>query len=301
MMRLISCFVFSIFVTATFGQQEAIIESGNSKLFYRTFGSGDPLLIINGGPGMNSDGFVSLAKSLAKNNMIIIYDQRGTGRSTLQNVDTTTITMRLMANDIENLRKHLNINSWVLLGHSFGGMLASYYTSIYPGRVKALILSSSGGLDLGLLSYVGKMINSKLNKQQRDSVDYWTKEMSNGDTSYFAKYGRGKFLANAYVYNKKNVPVIAERLTQSNHKVNDLVWQNLQKIKFDCITRLRSFKKPVLIIQGKEDIVTMQTALQEKKTFQHAKLVILDNCVHYGWLDAPEKYFFEVESFLKSN
>jgi proline iminopeptidase len=88
------------------------------------------VLIINGGPGMNSDGFVGVAQKLSKNNRTIIYDQRGTGRSTLTKTDTSTITMKLMAADIEALRKQLNIKSWIILGHSFGGMLASYYASL---------------------------------------------------------------------------------------------------------------------------------------------------------------------------
>jgi len=62
---------------------------------------------------------------------------------------------------------------------------------------------------------------------------------------------RGLALAPAYVYNRKNIPAIAARLTQGNSIVNGLVWQDLQKIKFDCKNKLSQFNKPVLIIQGK--------------------------------------------------
>ena len=293
--------VVNVICLSAYSQTEGYAASADSKIYYRTFGLGKPLLIINGGPGMNSDGFVDLAKALSKNYRTIIYDQRGTGKSTLQKLDTSTITMQLMVDDIEFLRKHLKIERWFVLGHSFGGMLASYYATLYPQNIESLILSSSGGMDLGLLSYVSKRINSKLSSQERDSLSYWDKKINNGDTSFFARLHRGLALAPAYVYDRKNIPLIAERLTQGNHPVNDLVWQDLQKIRFDCKSKLSQFNKPVLIIQGKEDIIEEQTALQEHTIFKNSKLVLMNHCVHYGWLDRPDIYFHEVENFLQLN
>ena len=284
-----------------YGQDEGIIKNGNNKIHYRTFGKGLPILIINGGPGMNSDGFAGLAAQLGKDYQTIIYDQRGTGKSTVENPDSTNITMKLMVEDIETLRKHLNIDSWILLGHSFGGMLASYYATFYPEHIKGMILSSSGGIDLGLLNNVGNNINSKLTKKELDEVKYWGEKIDNGDTSHYAKLQRGKALANAYVYNKKNIPAIAERLTQSKPLITDLVWEDLQRIKFDCSEKLSSFDKPVLIIQGKQDIVPESIAKKEQQVLKNSKLVLLDKCVHYGWLDRPDEYFNNINKFIQKN
>ncbi len=55
----------------------------------------------------------------------IIYDQRGTGRNTIDLPDSNNITMDLMVTDIENLRKKLKIQKWTVLGHSFGGLLGN--------------------------------------------------------------------------------------------------------------------------------------------------------------------------------
>ena len=292
---------FIILNIITFGQNEGIIKNGEANIHYRTFGKGLPILIINGGPGMNSDGFAGLAAQLAKDYETIIYDQRGTGKSTIENPDSTNITMKLLVEDIEVLRKHLNIDRWVILGHSFGGMLASYYATFYPEHIKGMILSSSGGIDLGLLNNVGNNINSKLTKKELDAVKYWGNKIENGDTSHYAKLQRGKALANAYVYNKKNIPAIAERLTQSKPLITDLVWEDLQRIKFDCSEELSSFDKPVLIIQGKQDIVPESIAKKEHQVLKNSKLVLLDKCVHYGWLDRPDEYFNNVNKFIQKN
>ena len=285
----------------TYAQKDGFAQSDGVKIYYRTFGTGTPILIINGGPGLNSDGFVDLAKTLSAQNQTIVYDQRGTGKSVMQKIDASSITMELMIDDMENLRKQLKIERWIILGHSFGGMLASYYATIHPDRIISMILSSSGGIDLDLLSYVSKNINARLTPQQQDSASYWSQKINNGDTSYFARWQRAKVLANAYVYDKKYALPIAERLTQSDLRVNNLIWQNMQKIKFNCAPKLSTFTKPVLIIQGKQDIIEEWTSQKANKILKNSKLVILDHCVHYGWLDNRDMYLSEVEKFISGN
>jgi len=282
----------------TNAQSEGLINNGNAKIYYRTFGKGTPVLIINGGPGMNSDGFVELAKKLSGNHQTIIYDQRGTGRSLLQAVNENTISMDEMVQDIEVLRKHLKISQWTVFGHSFGGMLASYYATIHPANISALILSSSGGIDLELRESAGSTILNKLTKEEQEAVNYWQAKIDAGDTSYAVKLERGMALAPAYVYDRKHIPIIAERLTQSKMNINNLVWQDLQKIKFNCAEKLAGFTKPVLIIQGKQDVVEEKIALKAKKVLKNSTLLFIDRCVHYGWLDRPDVYYPAVEKFL---
>ncbi|MBA2610789.1 MAG: alpha/beta hydrolase [Bacteroidetes bacterium] len=291
-----SIIIFLLFFSLPFYAQKAgFIKCGDATTFYRVFGKGQPILIINGGPGMNSNGFTTLAQKLSDKNQTIIYDQRGTGKSTLSKIDSTTITMNLMVEDMECLRKELKIKKWYLLGHSFGGMLASYYATLHPNNIEGIILSSSGGIDLELLSYVSANINSATNS---DSVSYWTNKIGNGDTSYNAKFERGKALAPAYVFDKKYIPIIADRLTQSNQQINGLVWADLIKMNFNCAPKLNAFKKPVLIIQGKQDIIEEKTAIKAHKAFQHSKIVLLEHCKHYGWLDAEKEYLKEINDLL---
>lgn len=299
-MKRIFLFTFLILLSKTFAQTEGFVKNNDASLtYYKTFGKGEPLLIINGGPGMNSNGFEAMAKTLSENQETIIYDQRGTGKSKLVQLDATTISMRLMADDIESLRKHLKIKKWNILGHSFGGMLASYYATIYPNSIDKLILSSSGGVDLTLLKSAN-LIEAGLNQAQKDSLNYWNDKIEKGDTSYTARIGRGRAMAPAYVYDQKYAPIIAERLTQGNSTINGLLWGDMQKMNFDCKTKLKNFKNLVLVIQGKEDIISNEIGEIANKTFPNSKLILLEHSKHYGWLDAREKYFLEINSFLKS-
>lgn len=281
-----------------YSQEEKFIELPDSRIHYRSFGDGSPILILNGGPGMSSEGFVSLAEELSKNHQTIIYDQRGTGLSHLKSINRATITMDLMVEDIETLRKHLKIETWIVMGHSFGGMLAYYYAAKYPNRVRAMIQSSSGGMDLGLLSSLN--ITDRLSRDGRDSLNFYNQKIAAGDTTYQTRLKRGEFLAPAYLYNKKYAPIIAERLTQGNNQINNLVWTNLRTTHFDVKGAMKTFSKPVLILHGADDVVSRNVAMTANELLPNSKLVILEKSSHYGWLEQKEKYFNEIEYFLKT-
>ena len=293
--------IILFFITAFgFAQTDEILDFGNSKLHYKTVGKGKPILIINGGPGMNCEGFTFIAHELSKMGFqAITYDQRGTGKSIVEPISPETITMDLMVDDIEKLRKHLNIQNWIVFGHSFGGMMATYYASKHPETIDKLIFSSSGGVNMKFTSYGQERMRNNLSQTERDSLDYYQTKINKGDSSRETLQLRAKYLANAYVFNKKNAPIIAERLTQSKFEITALVFDNLFKIKFDCSMKFGNFKQKVLVLQGKNDIISPETAKEIASTFPNSKLVLIENCAHYGWLDAPKIYFDSIKSFLK--
>ncbi|MES2748308.1 MAG: alpha/beta fold hydrolase [Bacteroidota bacterium] len=287
--------------TLGFSQTEAIITSGNSKLHYKTFGKGKPILIINGGPGMNCEGFAFIAQELAKMNFkTIIYDQRGTGKSTLEKVNSETLTMDLMVEDIENLRHHLKIDKWTVFGQSFGGMMATYYASKHPETIEKLIFSASGGVNLNFTTYSHQRMYANLTKTQKDSLDYYQDKVDNGDSSMETMKLRAKYLANAYVYDKSNAPIIAQRFTQVKFEINRLVFDNLRKINYDCSKSFSNFKPKVIVLQGKNDIISIDTAQEVANAFPNSKLVLMENCGHYGWLDAKDIYFKSINDFLNN-
>jgi proline iminopeptidase len=90
-------------------------------------------------------------------------------------------------------------------------------------------------------------------------------------------------------------------LTQGNITINQLVWNDLQKINFDCTEKLSAFDKPVLIIQGKQDIIKEETAEKAHLAFKNSKVIFLEHSIHYGWLDNKEVFFKEVSSFLTAD
>ncbi len=274
------------------------LELEHGQLHAKVFGEGDPLLLINGGPGFNSDGFITLARMLSGQARVIIYDQRGTGQSTMV-VNSSTMTIEQMIGDIERLREHLDIDRWIVMGHSFGGMLTYAYAKRHPEHIMGMIHSSSGGYNLDLLEPGGIQIEPQLEPTEWDSLNFWRRQLANGNTSQTARNKRAQYLAPAYIYNDSNASLVAERLQQGDMRINALIWNDLQRMEFDCEDVLHSFLQPVLIIHGKQDVVNPFLAKKAHDLLPNSNLVLLDRCGHYGWLDRPEKYFEEVFSFIE--
>jgi len=297
-------FIFALFLLLctlpASAQSEGYAPASGVEIYYRVWGEGTPILIINGGPGGNSEGFGYIARLLATKYQAIIFDQRGTGKSKLPCLDSTTITMDFMIQDMEALRKHLKIKKWVVMGQSFGGMLAAYYASYYPKSMQGLIFSASGGLDLKFMDFAQKRIQDNLNEEEQKALAYWSEKIAQGDTTYHARSARAKALAPAYVVDKTHAAVIAERLLQVNMKINSLVFNELRKMNFDCKGKLRQFRKPVLILHGRQDIIAPEIAETAHKVFRHSRLVMLDNCAHYGWLDQKTQYIAEIDRFMSA-
>lgn len=117
------------------------ITSDGIKLFYDKSGDGVPCVYLHGGPGYWSKPFQHFSEGLLENELEMIYlDQRGCGRSE-HSANRNYSLDRLIA-DIEELRIKLGINTWYVMGHSFGGILAVNYAIRFPKNTKGIILSN---------------------------------------------------------------------------------------------------------------------------------------------------------------
>lgn len=110
------------------------------RVAYETSGNpgASPVVVLHGGPGSGSD--AEQRRVFDPNAFHIVqYDQRGCGRSTPLGALHHNTTAHLI-DDIEALRRHLGITSWVVAGGSWGSTLALAYAQRYPDRVRALVL-----------------------------------------------------------------------------------------------------------------------------------------------------------------
>jgi len=121
-----------------------ILAQTQIGLYSHTFGdSSKPAVIyLHGGPGYNCAGFeITTAEKLAsKGFYVIVYDQRGCGRS--KNV-SGPYTIANNLNDLDTIYTRYNIHKATLLGHSWGGTLGTYYADKHPEKVERLVLVSS--------------------------------------------------------------------------------------------------------------------------------------------------------------
>ena len=302
-MELMKKLIFKImllFTIGTIGQTNHLIKTDYGTIHYKIYGQGAPILIINGGPGMNCEGFSSLAKLLNDDYMVILYDQRGTGKSKLNSLNSNTLNMDLLVEDIEVLRKHLKINKWAVLGHSFGGFLAQHYASKHSNNLTGMILSGSGGIDMDIFTYLGANFHIRQSAQEKDSLNYWRNKIKKGDTTYLAKYKVGRFRAPLYLYGDKYIEKVAHRLTQGKPEISKLIFQDLHEKDYNWKNAMSKLEIPVLIIQGRQDMVGSGTAYKAHNVYKNSRLIFLNECGHYGWLEQEERYITEIKSFVKN-
>lgn len=119
---------------------EFLAVGANHKLYLEESGDpeGIPVLFIHGGPGAGSSAHDRCFFD-PEHYRIIIFDQRGAGRST-PHADLTDNTTEHLIEDIERIREHLGIQQWLLFGGSWGSTLSLLYTQRYPQQVMGLIL-----------------------------------------------------------------------------------------------------------------------------------------------------------------
>lgn len=122
-----------------------VIDEEGHSVFYRIFGVGDEsFLHLHGGPGAGSGRalpFAALAR--APDIKVILYDQLGCGQSDKPD-DPSLWTVRRFVEEVEAVRRRLNLGKLHLMGRSWGGMLALQYALDYPDNLKSLILSNTG-------------------------------------------------------------------------------------------------------------------------------------------------------------
>ncbi len=109
-------------------------------LYYEQSGNpeGTPVVFLHGGPGGGTKpDYRSYFDPAAYR--IVVFDQRGAGQSTPHAHLEENTTWHLVA-DIERLREHLGIDTWVVFGGSWGSTLSLAYAETHPDRTRALVL-----------------------------------------------------------------------------------------------------------------------------------------------------------------
>jgi pimeloyl-ACP methyl ester carboxylesterase len=110
-------------------------------LYYETYGSGAPLVVLHGGMLTIDLNFATLIPTLARTHTVIAVEMQGHGRTA--NIDRE-ITYPNLASDIVGLLDHLGIERAAVLGHSMGGGVALELAVSHPERLTAIVPISAG-------------------------------------------------------------------------------------------------------------------------------------------------------------
>jgi len=264
----------------------ALLQIGNTDLFYEIRGEGSPLILL-AGLASDSQSWSTVVIRLAKHFMLIMPDNRGCGRTTCPSEE---ITIRGMADDVIALMDHLNIEKADILGHSMGSYVAQQLCLDNPQRFNKLILAASS-------SFTNKRNIALLNdlvKYREDGMEIreWFRCL------YFWIFTRQFF---------EDEKMLDLSLTYS---VDYPFPQTLEQFKkqvqalnsFDGSKRIEDIHHQTMILCGEEDILFRPgESINALSKIPDSQVCIIENAAHALHTEQAEGFVKEVQAFLKNS
>lgn len=275
------------------------------NLYYKIIGSGEPFVLLHGGPGMYHDELYPFFLDFAKSHKLIFYDQRGNGKSKLTKIDSTTFNVPLLVSDLEELRKEFGIEKLNIIGHSWGGLLAMYYAVQYPENVKRLILVDAAPVnsDLLIASYKKQIDMFKTDEWEYVQSLWNSKEYLEGNPDVHNEAMR---LSEGTVFSNKEViddymKVAAFNETTAKNAVllNDLATK--MKLNINVQNKLSRIKCPTLLINGKDDFIVQEAVELANQLILNSETVFIENAGHYPFIENKVDFFNEINNFIKNS
>ncbi|THA70563.1 alpha/beta hydrolase [Streptomyces sp. A0642] len=268
--------------------------SDGTRLAYRTYGEGEPVVCIPGGPADSR--YLGDLGGLSAHRRLIVPDLRGTGRSAVPD-DPATYRCDRLVDDIEALRHHLGLPRTDVLGHSAGANVAAQYAARHPGRVGRLALIAPGARAVGI---------ETTGEERRElarlrSDEPWFPDAfaaleavtrgEDADWSAVAPFFYGRWDRAARDHHAASRPENPEAVAGFGAEG-----------AFDpAATRaaLAAFGAPVLLLAGQFDLnSTPCSTAAFAGLFPDATLVVQEGAGHSPWVDDAERFTAEVSAFL---
>ena len=291
------------------GARESRIPVAGARLYCREVGRGRPVIVLHGGPDFDISYLLPELDRLSDRFHLIYYDQRGRGRSA-DGVKPEDVTLESEMADLDEIREHFHLDKVVLLGHSWGTVLALEYALRHPGRVSRLVLmdpapASAADIDRFRKERVEKW--PALMELRRAIAD--TTAYKEADPDAVVAYYRVHFkpaLARSEDYEKLILRMQARFIQQGkegilkSRAVEDRLvnetWASPNG--YDLHPGLKGLNIPALVITGDHDFFPF-AAEHIAQAIPSASLVTLKDCGHFPYLECHALLREQIDAFFR--
>ncbi|MGW6377931.1 alpha/beta fold hydrolase [Rhodococcus sp. NPDC055112] len=274
-----------------------------------------PVIFLHGGPGTAGDGLPPASAELAAAGYdVYAYDQVGSGRSSRLS-DVLDYTVDRQVRDLEAIRQAIAADRIVVIGQSWGGILAARYAAAYPDRVAGVVVSSPGALwspeypdgsDGNIRARETPAMTARLDEtgssprvlavsvlQAINPVaahNFWTDDEA--DDLFRRQLEVLAPLAQAPGRRADLVPA-----SPPGYWVNQMTGVDLASVD-DPRPALRSVHVPVLVMRGQYDYKSWPVTREYRDTFPNSTMALIPDAGHAIAADRPELYTATVLAFL---
>jgi proline iminopeptidase len=248
------------------------------------------------------------------------YDQRGCGKSTrpidrfesqnmYENMTRLDQTLGLGAQiaDIERIRQLLGEDKLILIGHSWGGFLASLYAAEFPEHVEALILISPANslvmpqpdADSDLFASV----RARLPESQLAEYDAFIKDYF--DFNKLFSLSEADLIARDEKFGQYYISVVdiqADEAIQQGEPGGWMTWGMYVSMgqRHDYRAALKKITAPVLVLHGVDDLQSEAATRLYSDTFPNAQFAAIENASHFAFQQQPDQFAKLVSDFLSN-
>ncbi len=270
-------------------------DVNGTRLFYETDGSGPPLMLVHGAPGLSDHRANTTTHGpLADQFQLVYFDLRGCGQSARMPVET--YTHEHFARDVEGLRQHLGLAQMALLGRSYGGFIALEYALRFHHHLTHLILADTAawhGYDdvaqqtalAANLPGVDRQRMQRMFAGQVRDIDEFRATWTAMQPLYFDQMDADRARERA-----RHAPYVLE--------THNAVFSR-EFPRYDVRRRLHEIRVPTLVMVGRHDWITPVAAAEELAAgIPGARLVIFEHSGHSPQVEESEAYLRVVREFV---
>jgi proline iminopeptidase len=282
-----------------------------ASLFARVVGRGEPVIVLHGGPDFDHGYLLPDLDRLKDAFRLVYYDQRGRGRSA-DRVRPEDVTLSSEMDDLDRVRRHFGLDAPVVLGHSWGAVLALEYALRHPTRVSRLVLmnpapASASDLSSMRQAYLGQLGAADAHRQ-KDLVA--SAAYQAGDPEAVAARYRIHFehaLRRSGDYERLMATMKAAFVAQGKEgilkarAIEDRLYRDTWQVPgYDLLPNLRGLTVPTLVIAADHDFIPVVVAEHLARAIPGAKLVTLADCGHFAYMECPGGVRAALDDFFRS-
>jgi len=285
------------------GGAKMIPVDAQHRVWTKSVGHGAAkMLTLHGGPGFPHDYLECFEDFLPQQNVeVVYYDQLGVGNS--DNPDDASLwTVDRYREEVEQVRKGLGLDHFILYGHSWGGMLGIEYALAHQDHLKALIISDMTA-GIGAYEAYAAQLLAELSPEDRATLKKY-EDAGNYDAPKYQEVMMGKVYAQHLV----RLDPWPEPVERAFRKFNTKIYNTMQGPNEFVITGnfknwdrwndLAKIKVPTLLIAGRLGTMNPADIRRMGQLIPNSRVVLTEGS-HLEMYDAQDEYFRAIAKFVK--
>ncbi len=277
---------------------EGLEAVNGTELWVKRMGSGEPILVVHGGPVLEHGYLLPHLAPLAEDYELIFFDQRLSGRSAAE-VEEDTIRLADFVEDIEALRVALKLGRVHLMAHSWGGLLAMHYALRYESNLRSLILLDSMAASSALWQAEQEAVAERVTEE-----DTLERQAIMATEAFAARRPEAigellKFSFEMQFHDRAKVEglelYVPEDYMARSQRFSKLA-PDLED--FDLHEELKALRVPALILYGDAEPGAALGGAAIHEALQGSELVLIEAAGHFPFIEQSDAFLSAVRKFL---